>query len=197
MINCILAGVGGQGTVLASKLIAQSAMNKGMKVRTAETIGMAQRGGCVLSHVRIGDEEIYSPLIPLKAADVVIGFEPAEAVRSLSYLKEAGVVIVSRKAIKPVTDSLSDTDYDGDEMLKYLGSHVKRLIIVDSEAIFAECGTAKVLNIALIGTALTAGVLGISMEDMEKTIRQKLAPKFIDMNLKALRAGARSVLKEK
>jgi len=195
MINCILAGVGGQGTVLASKLIAQSAMNNGMKVRTAETIGMAQRGGCVVSHVRIG-EEIHSPLIPLKSADVVIGFEPAEAVRSLSYLKEAGTVIVSQKAIKPVTDSLSDTDYDGDEMLKYLGSHVKRLIVVDSEAIFAACGTAKVLNIALLGAAVSAGVLGVSLEDMEKTINENLPQKFIDMNLKALRAGAKTVLKE-
>jgi len=195
MINCILAGVGGQGIVLASKLIAQTAMNKGMQVRTAETIGMAQRGGCVVSHVRMG-EEIHSPLIPLKLADVLIGFEPAEAVRSLSYLKETGTVIVSQKAIKPVTDSLSNTDYEGDEMLKYLGSHVKRLIVVDSEAIFAACGTSKVLNIALLGAAVSAGVLGVSLEDMEKTINEKLPQRFIDMNLKALRAGARTALKE-
>jgi len=195
MINCILAGVGGQGTVLASKLIAQTAMNKGMKVRTAETIGMAQRGGCVVSHVRIG-EEIHSPLIPLQSADVIIGFEPAEAVRSLSYLKEDGVVIVSQKVIKPVTDSLSNTDYDGDEMLKYLSSHVKRLIVVDSEAIFVACGTAKVLNIALLGVAVAAGVLGVSLEEIEKTIKEKLPQRFIDMNLKALRAGAKIVLKE-
>lgn len=195
MINCILAGVGGQGTVLASKLIAQTAMNKGMKVRTAETIGMAQRGGCVVSHVRIG-EEIHSPLIPLQSADVIIGFEPAEAVRSLSYLKEDGVVIVSRKVIKPVTDSLSNTDYDGDEMLKYLSSRVKRLIVVDSEAIFVACGTAKVLNIALLGVAVAAGVLEVSLEEIEKTIKEKLPQRFIDMNLKALRAGAKIVLKE-
>ena len=197
MINCILAGVGGQGTVLASKLIAQSAMDKGKTVRTAETIGMAQRGGCVVSHVRIGEEMIHSPLIPLKSADVLIGFEPAEAVRSLAYLKDGGTVIVSQKAIKPVTDSLSNTDYDGDEMLKYLGSHVKRLIVVDSEAIFAACGSAKVLNIALLGAALSTGLLGVSMEDIEETINKKLAPRFIEMNLRALRAGAQTVLREK
>ena len=196
MINCILAGVGGQGTVLASKLIAQSAMDKGKKVRTAETIGMAQRGGCVVSHVRIGEEIIHSPLIPLKSADILIGFEPAEAVRSLTYLKDGGTVIVSQKAIKPVTDSLSNTDYDGDEMLKYLGSHVKHLIIVDSETIFAACGSAKVLNIALLGAAVSTGVLGVSLEDIEKTINKKLAPKFIEMNLNALRAGAQTVIKE-
>jgi len=195
MINCILAGVGGQGTVLASKMMAQCAMNKGLEVRTAETIGMAQRGGCVVSHVRMG-EEIHSPLIPLRSADVLIGFEPAEAVRSLPYLKEAGIVVVSRKAIKPVTDSLSNTDYDGDEMLKYLGSQVVHLIVVDTEAIFAECGTLKVLNIALLGAAVSAGVLGFTLEEMENTIHQKLPLKFIEMNLKALRVGAKTVLKE-
>jgi len=195
MINCILAGVGGQGTVLASKLMAQCAMNKGLKVRTAETIGMAQRGGCVVSHVRMG-EEIHSPLIPLRSADVLIGFEPAEAVRSLSYLKEAGTVVVSQRAIKPVTDSLSNTNYEGDEMLKYLSSHGLRLIVVDTDAILAECGTSKVLNIALLGAAVAAGDLGISLEEMEKALHQKLPQKLIDMNLKALRAGAKTVLKE-
>ena len=81
-MNCLLCGVGGQGTVLASRLIAYAAMQKGLEVRTAETIGMAQRGGCVVSHVRTGDE-IFSSLIPLGSADVIIAFEPAEAVRCL------------------------------------------------------------------------------------------------------------------
>ena len=195
MVNCILAGVGGQGTILASKLIAQAAIKNGLQVRTAETIGMAQRGGCVVSHVRMG-EEIHSPLIPLQSADVIVGFEPAEAVRCLSYLKEVGTVIVSLKAIKPVTDSLSKIDYDGDEMLKYLSSHVKRLIVVDSEAIFATCGTAKVLNIALLGAAAAAGVLGISLADLERTIQENLPEELIDMNMKALRTGAETLSKE-
>jgi len=196
MINCLLAGVGGQGIVLASKLLAQAAMDKGLTVRTAETIGMAQRGGCVVSHVRMG-EKLYSPLISLKSADVVIGFEPAEAVRCLSYLKEGGTVIVSQVAIKPVTDSLSNTDYEGDEMLKYLGCHVSRLIVVDSDAIIVECESVKVLNIALLGAAVATGDLGISLEDMEKIIIKKLPQPFIAKNLKALQAGARNVLKER
>ena len=106
MMNCLLAGVGGQGTVLASKLIAQSAMNRGLNARTAETIGMAQRGGCVVSHVR-GGKKIHSPLIPQHKADLIIGFEPAEAVRCLPYLKEGGAVIASIKAVKPVTATLA------------------------------------------------------------------------------------------
>ncbi|KLU67417.1 indolepyruvate oxidoreductase subunit B [Desulfosporosinus acididurans] len=195
MINCILAGVGGQGTVLASKLIAQTAMGKGKNVRTAETIGMAQRGGCVVSHVRIG-EEIHSPLVPLRSADVIIGFEPAEAVRSLPYLKEEGIVIVSQKDIKPVTDSLANTNYEGTEMLDYLKSHVKRLIIIDVEPIFAACGSTRVLNIALLGAAAAAGVFDISLAEIERTIEHKLPQQFIAMNLKALRAGAKTAIKE-
>ena len=102
--SILLAGVGGQGTVLASKLIAQAAIDLGFPARTAETIGMAQRGGCVVSHVRIG--EAHSPLIPKGKADIIIGFEPAEAVRCLPYLKEEGVVVTTKKAIKPVTASV-------------------------------------------------------------------------------------------
>ena len=87
--NCLLCGVGGQGVVLASRLIAYAAMEQGDFVRTTETIGMAQRGGSVVSHVRAG-EEVHSPLIPAGGADVILAFEPGEAVRCLPYLKEGG-----------------------------------------------------------------------------------------------------------
>lgn len=195
MINCLLAGVGGQGTVLASRLIAWTAMNKGMMVRTSETIGMAQRGGCVVSHVRMG-EEIHSPLIPLKSADVIIGFEPAEAVRYLSYLKENGAVIVNKNVIKPVTDSLAKTDYSGDEMIAYLRKNVKNLVVVDGDAVTAACGSPRVLNAALLGAAAAAGVLGFSMDDLEKIVREKLPEKHTEMNLYALKVGAGAFLKE-
>jgi len=195
MINCIVTGVGGQGTVLASKLIASSAMNKGMKVRTSETIGMSQRGGGVVSHVRIGDE-IHSPLININSADVIIGFEPAEAVRFLPYLKEEGTVIVANYPIKPVTDSLSDTNYNGADMIKYLKDNVAHLFVLDAEAVFAECGSVKVLNTALLGVTAASGVLEFSLEDMEEAIHEKVREKFIDMNIKALYFGAETFLKQ-
>ncbi len=131
--SIILAGVGGQGTVLASKLIAKAAQNRGLHVRTAETIGMAQRGGCVVSHVRFGDA-VYSPMVPKRSADALIGFEPAEAVRCLPYLKDGGVAVVSGKAVKPVTAALSGSGYDGAEALEYLRGQVSRLIVVDGDA---------------------------------------------------------------
>src|SRR5690554_4392083 len=106
MINIIFAGVGGQGTVLASKLVAECAMNKGLNAHTAETIGMAQRGGSVVSHVRIGDD-VYSPLIPYGQTDLLIGFEPCEAVRNLHYLKRDGTVVVSNRIVTPTTATLT------------------------------------------------------------------------------------------
>lgn len=116
--DILLCGVGGQGTVLAAKILAAAAMNAGEKVRSCETIGMAQRGGSVTSHVRIGDSS--SPLIPRAKADILMAFEPAEAVRNLDYLKREGIVIVNRAPVKPVTESLQQTGYDGTEMIEYL-----------------------------------------------------------------------------
>ena len=188
-MNCILAGVGGQGTVLASKLIAQAGRTAGRQVRTAETIGMAQRGGCVVSHVRTGDV-VLSPLVPLGQADVLIGFEPAEAVRCLPYLKAEGTAIVCTKAVRPVTASLTGSAYDGSEMVEYLQKNVPHLILVDGEAICAAVGSPRALNVALLGAALPA--LGIAPADMEQALRASVRPQCVEMNLAALRLGAQA-----
>lgn len=187
MINCLLCGVGGQGTVLASKLIAQTAINKGLSARTAETIGMAQRGGCVVSHVRIGDN-IKAPMIPVGEADVMIAFEPGEAVRCLPYLKEGGTVIVNTKPVMPTTASLG-MHYDGQEMLDYLNKQNCKVVMVDGTKICDELNSQKVLNVVLLGAAVQTGALGISaeeLEELEEAIRTKLNPKFIELNCKAL-----------
>ena len=191
MMNCILAGVGGQGTVLASKLIAQAAMDKGLFARTAETIGMAQRGGCVVSHLRVGGE-VHSPMVPQGCAHLLIGFEPSEAVRCLTYLRPDGQVVVSKRVVKPITASLSGSPYDGREMLEYLKSHVQKLILVDSEEICRQAGSAKVLNVSLLGAAVASGALGITLKEMEATIRKRIPERFVSMNLKALELGAQA-----
>ena len=178
--------------VLASRLIACAAMEKGMFVRTSETIGMAQRGGSVVSHVRMG-EEIYSPMIPKGSADVILAFEPAEAVRSLDYLrrgKEEGIVIVNQKGIQPVTAALGGQGYDGQEMLCFLKGEVKRLYIVDGEEICRQADSAKALNVVLLGVAAACGALGIEREEMEDEIKRRVRPQYQEMNLKALKLGA-------
>ena len=187
--NCLLCGVGGQGVVLASKLIAYAAMEKGLNVRTSETIGMSQRGGSVVTHVRMG-ETVHSPMIPKGSADVIMAFEPAEAVRNLSYLKEGGVMVVDKKAVKPVTATLTQSKYDGQEELAYLKKKVKNLYIVDGDEICEQAGSTKVLNVVLLGVALGSGVLNIPLDDMKEIIKQHVKPQFVEINKRALELGA-------
>lgn len=187
--SVILCGVGGQGTVLASKLISYAAMAKGEEVKSAETIGMAQRGGSVTSHIRMG-EGAFSPLIPKGKADVMIAFEPAEAVRNLSYLRKGGVVVVSKKAVKPVTSSLSGAAYEGQEMLDYLQKTVDNLVIVDGEQATKDLGSAKVLNVVLLGAAIACNKIDISMEEIRDAVAKKVPEKFLELNHRALEVGA-------
>ncbi len=189
--NYLLCGVGGQGTVLAAKVLADAGMAKGEEVKTTETIGMAQRGGSVVSHVRIGSD-LHSPLLPPHSAQMIIGFEPAEVVRNLSYLADNGTVVVSKKAVKPVTAALSNSTYDGSEMLEYLRKTVKNLVVVDGEDICYQCGSPKVLNVALLGAALGTGALDITMDEMKTALKKRLPEKLHEMNMKALELGTKT-----
>lgn len=190
--NCLLCGVGGQGVVLASRLIAYAAMEQGDFVRTTETIGMAQRGGSVVSHVRAG-EEVHSPLIPAGGADVILAFEPGEAVRCLPYLKEGGLVITNSRIVKPVTASLGGSSYSGGEMLDYLKKKAGKVIVVDGDEICRRAGSVKVLNVALLGAAAKSGALGISMDEMLEAVRKNVKEKYIALNEKALKLGGEQV----
>ena len=184
--DILICGVGGQGTVLASKLIAAATMEEGNTVQSAETIGMAQRGGSVTSHVRIG--EAYSPLIPKGKCDMILAFEPAEAVRNLPYLKKDGLVIVSSVPVKPTTESLHETGYDGTEMIVYLREKCN-VIVVDSEALCARYGSNKYLNVILLGVAAGSGVLGISKEAVKREIEKRVPGKYVENNRQAFEDG--------
>lgn len=173
------------------RLIAYAAMEKGNFVRTAETIGMAQRGGSVVSHVRIGDE-IYSPQVPVGSADVILAFEPGEAVRCLPYLKKDGLVIADSRIVMPVTASLGGSNYNAEEMTAYLKKHAGKLILIDGEAICREAGSPKVLNVALLGAAAQSGALGITPEEMLDAVRKNVKEKFIALNEKALMLGRKA-----
>lgn len=186
--DILICGVGGQGTVLASKLTASAAMREGNIVHSAETIGMAQRGGSVTSHVRIGDKA-FSPLIPDGKADLILAFEPAEAVRNLHFLKIGGSVIVNSHPVKPITESLNDTGYDGTKMIEFLKSHKAKTCVVDADEICKPFGSSKFFNIIILGVASGAGLLGISKDSMILEIEQKVKAKFVDINKKAFAAG--------
>jgi len=190
MINVLIAGVGGQGTVLASKLIAAAAMRKGLDVRTTETIGMAQRGGSVVSHIRMGSN-INSPLIPQKSAHAIIGFEPAEAVRIINYLSRDGLMIVCDSALKPVTSSLGGDTYQASCMTDYLKKNVKNLVIIDGERLLKECLNPKTLNVALLGAASESGIFPFSADEMKDALKDMLPHQFLEINISAFEIGRR------
>ena len=187
-VNVILAGVGGQGAVLASKLLARAAMGRGLPVKTAETIGMAQRGGSVFSHVRMG-EGAHSPLVGRGRADAIVAFEPAEAVRQLPLLRRGGMVVASDAPVVPVSAATGGPAYDLPAIRSYLRERVgeKNLSVVDAAAAEAELGTAKALNLVLLGAAARAGALGpVTVDDLAAAVRAIVSPRFVDLDLRAL-----------
>lgn len=184
-LNCVICGVGGQGNVLASRLIAHVLLARDEHVKTAETIGMAQRGGSVASHVRGGHP--YSPLVPNHEADIIIAFEPGEAVRCLDYLAPQGTLVVNTQAVQPVTAALDGTAYDGSAELAYLRSlHDVHLFEVDGTGICEQAGSPKVLNVVLLAAAVKTGALGITREELENAVRARVKERFIEMNLHAI-----------
>ncbi len=183
--NIILCGVGGQGTILASRLIATAAMDRNIPIKTAETIGMAQRGGSVFSHLRLG-EGANSPLIGKGEVDLIIGFEPGETVRQLPFLKKGGAVVVSSRPVMPVSAMIGQSSYNAEAMVDYLKANVEHLTLVDADKAAQELGSAKVLNVVLLGAAIRSGELGLSEEDVEKAIKEKVPARFLELNKKAL-----------
>lgn len=181
--NIIICGVGGQGTVLAAKVLSQAAISKGERVLSAETIGMAQRGGSVVSHVRIG-EDVYSPLVPQGQADVLIAFEAAEAVRNIAYLKEGGSVIVNKKVVQPVTASLSGKAFDEKEMISYLEKVAGNVIAVDTDQACQDLGSSKVVNMVLLGAAGKTGL--ISKDELKAALKLLIKPEFYELNVRAI-----------
>lgn len=187
--NIILCGVGGQGTILASKLIASAAMERSIPVKTAETIGMAQRGGSVFSHVRLGDD-VASPLMARGAADLIIAFEPAEAARQLPFLKKGGCVVVSTRPVVPVSAMTGGPAYDLEGIMAYLRANVANLVEVDADQAAADLGSAKCLNVVLLGAAARAGELGLSTDDLLTAIHGRLPQRLWELNERALAYAA-------
>jgi indolepyruvate ferredoxin oxidoreductase beta subunit len=203
-INCLITGVGGQGTVLVSRLIGAAAIAKGLDVRGSETIGMAQRGGSVVSHMRMG-QNIHSPLIPHGKADLIIAFEPGEAVRVLPFLAPAGRMLVLDRGVMPVSNALSGGMYKPAEMIAFLKTEFarpqeekianaaegERLFVCDGEDLIKKCGNPKVVNTAVLGIAVAKKLLPFSADDMLTVLRKKISPKYLDLNIKAFNLSGR------
>ncbi len=196
MLNIMITGVGGQGTVLAAKLLAQAAETRNWRVRTAETIGMAQRGGSVVSHVRLanqGEPGVDAPLIAHGEADLIIAFEPAEAVRCLSYLRPGGALVSATSSVQPVTAALSREAYSAGPFLDYLKQAVPGCLLVDDAALIEQIGSPKALNVALLASAIAISDLGITVEELRDAMHASVRPQFIALNDRAIDVAVASV----
>lgn len=197
MLNVVIAGIGGQGSVLAARILAQAARDKGWQVRTAETIGMAQRGGNVASHVRMGDkgEPVSSPLVDVGQADLVIAQEPGEAIRALPFLSADGLLVSASTAIPSVSTNLSDAPYTAQPLLDYLQAACPHFAAVDEEAVCTQIGSRKAVNIIMLAAAVyltqdaAFGLRGaIGMDQLRAALQKCVKPRFIELNLAAIDA---------
>lgn len=189
MLNIMITGVGGQGTVLAAKLLAQAAETRNWRVRTAETIGMAQRGGSVVSHVRLANQDeprIDAPLIAHGEADLIIAFEPAEAVRCLGYLRPGGALVSATSSVQPVTAALSRDAYSSKPFLEYLRQTVPNFLLVDDTALIKQIGSPKALNVALLASAVAISDLGFTVEELRAAMHASVRSQFVALNDRAI-----------
>ena len=183
--SLMIVGVGGQGTLLASKLLGRLLVSEGYDVKVSEVHGMSQRGGSVVTYVRFG-EKVYSPIVERGEADYIISFEKAEAARWLPFLKTGGTMIVNTQQIDPMPVIIGAAEYPEnviDEM-KTLGVEIDA---IDALTPALEAGSAKAVNIVLMGRL--ARHFGIPREKWTAAIEQSVAPKFVEMNEKAFALG--------
>lgn len=180
----MIVGVGGQGTLLASRILGNTVIGEGYDVKVSEVHGMSQRGGSVVTYVKYGDK-VYSPIIDRGEADVILAFEKLEALRALPYLKKGGRIIVNDSAIAPMPVITGAAEYpDGiiDELKK-----TADVIDIDATALANEAGSAKAVNVVLIG--VLASDSDIPRGKWDEVIRNTVPEKFLDINLKAFDLG--------
>lgn len=184
-LNILLVGVGGQGTILATRVLAKAAQEAGYDIKVSEIKGMAQRGGSVVTQVRLG-EKVYSPLIAEGSADVILAFEKMEALRWLPYLKETGHIIINDQAIAPVPVLTGAAVYPED-CLERVKQSAGNTMVVDALNIALACGNPKAANVVLIG--MLAKRLPIPKETWLAALKVRVPERFIDVNLKAFEQG--------
>lgn len=183
--SIIIVGVGGQGSLLASKLLGRVLMNEDYDVKVSEVHGMSQRGGSVVTYVRFGDK-VYSPIVDQGEADYIISFEKLEAARWASFLKKGGKIIVNSQQIDPMPVITGAAQYP-ENILDELRNKGVEIDEVDALSLAKQAGSVKAVNIVLMGRL--AKYFHIENEKWEKAIEQVVAPKFVEMNKKAFEIG--------
>ncbi len=185
-VDIALVGVGGQGTILASDILAELGMRAEYDVKKAEVHGMSQRGGSVVSHVRWG-KQVHSPIIPAGGADVLVAFEKMEAARYAALLSPTGVVVVNEHAIEPLTVITGGAHYTTDEEIASAYGPNQRVLWVDGAQVAADLGNPKVANVVLLG--VLSKLVGLPMSDWETVLTLRVQQRHLEVNRKAFAAG--------
>ena len=183
--SILLTGVGGQGTILTSKILTAGLMEKGYDVKMSEIHGMSQRGGNVNTQIKYG-EKVYAPNIGNGEADLIVAFEKVEALRALPSLKKGGMIVMDEREIysMPVLTGAAEYPHNAHEVLK---EAVENVIVLPASKIAEEAGNIKAQNICLLGALV--GVLKLDDIDWKRIITEQVPAKFLEVNLKAFEAG--------
>lgn len=189
-LDVVIAGVGGQGTITAAAVLGRAAVIAGYRVRGMDNRGLAQRGGSVVSHVRIGRDP-ESPIIPEGAADVLLGFEPSEALRQAHMLRRGGLAIINVKPVTPVAVTIGLSQYPSLDVIKSIITEAgARVLEVDAYGLANKAGAPISLNMVMLGVlAGCVNVLDIRLEHFEAAIRESFRKKAQEANVRALRLG--------
>lgn len=182
--NIMIVGVGGQGTLLASRILGNTVINEGYDVKVSEVHGMSQRGGSVVTYVKYG-EKVYSPIIDRGEADIILAFEELEAYRALPYLKKGGKIIINSQKINPMPVITGAAEYP--EKITEKISQKADAVVCDAVSLAKEAGNIKAVNVVLIG--IMAKSTNIEYEKWIKTIKETVPEKFADINIKAFDLG--------
>ncbi|HTF99023.1 MAG TPA: indolepyruvate oxidoreductase subunit beta [Nitrospirota bacterium] len=185
VFNILISGVGGQGVLLTSKVIAEAALLSGLDVKQSEVHGMAQRGGSVLSQVRIG-ERVFSPIVSDGEADLLIGFEPLETARYLHFMKDDGVVVYNTRTIGTIGVSIAAEKYPAD-INETIRKNAKTVISLDGTQLAVNAGDKRALNLVLLGAALAH--LPLKESSVLDAIVNTVPKKVLEINQKAFAAG--------
>ena len=183
--SILLAGVGGQGVLRASDIMCMAIMEAGLDVKKSEVHGMAQRGGCVTSHVRYGNK-VYSPLAKLGSINLLVAFEKMEALRYLNYLTKDATIIVNAEETYPPAVNLGDVLYP-DDVISFLKSNYKQVKEIDATALAKQAGNVKAANVVLLGTIST--LMDIPTSIWKNVINRSFPEKLIKVNLTAFQMG--------
>jgi indolepyruvate ferredoxin oxidoreductase beta subunit len=187
--NILITGVGGQGVILMSELLGKSAVKDGLRVRGSEILGMAVRGGSVTSIIRIGDE-VYGPLIPMGKCDALVGMEPSEALRNITYLSKSSLVIVNIAVTLPFTVSLGKSKYPTlEEILGKLSQASGKVVKLDATQLAQQAGSLLTTNIVMLGVLFGSEQLPINTDTIKETIQARFPAKAAPTNIKAFDLG--------